>query len=180
MHALRLTLLSLSITTLAVTGLTACSSAPGSGPRASTQLQARSGSSVAGTVWFVTQGDGKVKVEARVSGLNPNQQHAFHVHEKGDCSAPDAMSAGGHFNPMGHPHGAPGQMRHAGDMPALQADASGTATATFTTDGMSVGTGSTDIVGKALIVHAKPDDYTTQPTGNAGGRIACGIITLAN
>lgn len=170
----------LSITVLAVLGLAACSTSPGAGGRASAQLQARSGSSVAGTVWFAAQGSGTVKVEARVSGLTPNQQHAFHVHEKGDCSAPDGMSAGGHFNPMGHPHGAPGQMRHAGDMPSLQADASGSATASFTLDGISVGTGPADVVGKALIVHAQPDDYKTQPTGNAGGRIACGIIALAN
>lgn len=159
--------------------LSACSTPSPMSPSATAPLQARSGSNVAGSVSFKPQGGGMVRVEARVSGLTPNQEHAFHVHEKGDCSAPDAMSAGGHFNPMGHAHGAPGQMRHAGDMPALKADASGVANASFLIDGVTVGSGSTDVVGRSVIVHAKPDDYVTQPTGNAGGRIACGVIAAA-
>jgi Cu-Zn family superoxide dismutase len=103
--------------------------------------------------------------------------HGFHVHEKGDCSAPDGMSAGGHFNPTGKPHGNPASTdHHAGDMPALVADAAGNATLQTELAPMSVGGGVTDIVGKAVIVHKDADDYTTQPTGNSGARVACGVI----
>ena len=116
---------------------------------------------------------------ARVSGLTPNQAHGFHVHEKGDCSAPDATSAGGHFNPGGAPHGAPPARHHAGDMPSLMADAQGNAQASFTIDGNLAGDAASAFVGKAVIVHAMPDDYTTQPTGNSGARIACGVIRMS-
>src|SRR6266542_4452126 len=103
--------------------------------------------------------------------------HGFHVHEKGDCTAPDGMSAGGHFNPLGKPHGHyESAERHAGDMPSLVADASGNATLTVTLDTIKVGSGATDVVGKSVIVHKDPDDYKTQPTGNSGARVACGVI----
>jgi len=113
-----------------------------------------------------------------VTGLKPNGEHGFHVHEKGDCSSGDGMSTGGHFNPNGKAHGKPDADDHAGDMPALQSDANGNATANFELKGVSVGSGTTDLVGRGLIVHAAPDDYTTQPTGNSGARIACGVIKL--
>ncbi len=116
-------------------------------------------------------------VEAKVSGLTPGAEHGFHVHEKGDCGSGDGMSTGGHFNPLGHPHahfGTPD--RHAGDLPALTADASGTATLKIELDVITVTDGPTSVVGRGLIVHAQPDDYKTQPTGNAGARIACGVI----
>jgi Cu-Zn family superoxide dismutase len=87
------------------------------------------------------------------------------------------MSTGGHFNPTGKPHGPQDADHHVGDLPALKADANGRADARFHVTGVTVGSGVTDIVGKGLIVHAMPDDYRTQPTGNAGGRIACGVIT---
>jgi Cu-Zn family superoxide dismutase len=157
--------------------LAACSSMPGGAgaPGATAPLQAKSGSQVGGTILFSTQGTG-LRVVARVTGLKPGQEHGFHIHEKGDCSAPDAMSAGGHFNPTAQPHGPQGMPHHGGDMPALKADAAGNAEATFTVDGVSL-TGATDgVVGKAVVVHAMPDDYKTQPTGNSGGRIACGVI----
>lgn len=137
-------------------------------------LAAKSGSNAAGTVRFSQQGN-QVRVVASVSGLKPNQEHGFHVHEKGDCSSADGMSTGGHFNPMGHPHGPQGSQRHAGDMPSLKADASGRADATFVLDGVTL-LGDKGLMGKGVIVHAQPDDYTTQPTGNAGARIACGVI----
>ena len=158
-----------------VAGLAACA-APNTLPAASgvALLAAKSGSSVAGSVRFSQQGD-KVKVVASVSGLAPNQAHGFHVHEKGDCSSPDGMSTGGHFNPMGHPHGPQGGPRHGGDMPSLQADAAGKAKATFMLDGVAL-LGGQGLMGKGVIVHAQPDDYATQPTGNAGARIACGVI----
>ncbi|MDO9355418.1 MAG: superoxide dismutase family protein, partial [Solirubrobacteraceae bacterium] len=164
-----------------VTALAACSmpgSTSTSDPRAMAPLQAKSGSAVAGTIWFTQQADG-VRVVARVSGLTANREHGFHVHETGDCSAPDGMSAGGHFNPTAQPHGPQGAPHHGGDMPSLKADAMGNAEATFTLDGVAVGTGPTGLIGKGVIVHAQPDDYKTQPTGNAGGRIACGVIVAA-
>ena len=156
-----------------------CSTAPMSAaPRAVATLAAKSGSSVAGTVTFSQQGD-KVRVVASVSGLNPGQEHGFHVHEKGDCSSADGMSTGGHFNPMGQPHGPQNRPHHGGDMPSLKADASGKAEATFMLDGVALKGGDMGLLGKGVIVHVNPDDYVTQPTGNAGGRIACGVITAS-
>ena len=138
-------------------------------------LAPTAGNTAKGTVTF-TQKDGTVLVVARISGLAPGG-HGFHIHEKGDCSAPDAMSAGGHFNPAGKPHAHPSVAdRHTGDMPMLVADASGNATLTAELTLMRVGSGANDIVGKGVIVHKDPDDFTTQPTGNSGARVACGII----
>src|SRR6185436_3101191 len=115
-----------------------------------------------------------VQMNVRLSGLKPGQLHGFHVHEKGDCSAPDGSSAGAHLNPAAAPHGMPDadHAHHAGDLPALQSDASGRADATVEVKGNLLGAGAADFVGKALIVHAQPDDYQTQPTGNSGARIA--------
>jgi len=133
------------------------------------------GNTAKGTVTFTQKGD-KVSVTAHLSGLSPGS-HGIHVHEKGDCSAPDAMSAGGHFNPAGKPHGAPdAPEHHAGDMPMLQADATGNASLTAELTGMSVGGGPADIVGKSIVVHKDADDYKTQPAGNSGPRVGCGAI----
>lgn len=149
--------------------------APG-GARAEAALAPTAGSSTAGSVRFVQRGD-RTLVEARVSGLAPGSEHGFHVHEKGDCSAPDAMSAGGHFNPGGQPHGAPGAAaRHAGDLPALVADAQGVATVRFDSELLGVASGTASVVGRSVIVHRDPDDYRTQPTGNSGARLACGVV----
>jgi len=154
---------------------TGCSSMPGAGPSATAELSPTQGNTARGSVTFTQSGD-RVKIVASLSGL-PAGAHGFHVHEKGDCSAADAMSAGGHFNPSGKPHGhyESGE-RHAGDMPSIVADASGNATLTVTLDAMAVGAGAADIVGKSVIVHKDPDDYKTQPTGNSGARLACGVI----
>jgi len=144
--------------------------------KATAQLQPTKGSTVTGTAIF-TQRGGKVLVEVKVSGLAPGAEHGFHIHEKGDCSSGDGMSAGGHFNPLSKPHAhfsTPD--RHAGDMPALKADASGNASVAVELDVITVVDGPTGIVGRGLIVHAQPDDYKTQPTGNAGARLACGVI----
>jgi Cu-Zn family superoxide dismutase len=152
---------------------------PGNGPSANATLAPTRGSSTAGTVRFVQKGD-RVEVSGEIHGLKPNSEHAFHVHEKGDCSSGDGMSAGGHFNPAGQPHGrydAP--MHHVGDLPSLQADASGNVKFKFESPSIRVGSGPDDIVGKGLIVHRDPDDYVTQPTGNAGPRLACAVITPA-
>ena len=145
---------------------------------ASAQLMPTQGNSTSGTVWFTQQGL-RVDVRVQVSGLTPNQEHGFHVHEKGDCSSRDGMSAGGHFDPGGRPHGPQNAPHHGGDMPSLKADAAGNAQATFQIESVSVGTGIDGLVGRAVIVHAKPDDYTTQPTGNSGARIACGVIAAS-
>jgi Cu-Zn family superoxide dismutase len=164
---------------LAACGMMQQAGAPGGmdGARAIAALEPTKGNTTSGTVTFTQQG-GKVLVNARVSGLKPNAEHGFHVHEKGDCSSGDGNSAGGHFNPDGKPHGHGGGTgpHHAGDMPNLKADAAGNASASFSLSTISVGGGTTDVVGRGLIVHAYPDDYRTQPTGNAGARLACAVI----
>jgi Cu-Zn family superoxide dismutase len=138
-------------------------------------LAPSAGNNVAGTVVFVQEGR-QLFVIAEVTGLKPGA-HGFHVHEKGDCSAPDFSSAGGHFNPGSQPHGDPtAGAHHAGDMPVLVADASGKATARAELRTMSIDGSANDIVGKAVVVHADPDDFRTQPAGNSGARIACGVI----
>jgi Cu-Zn family superoxide dismutase len=138
-------------------------------------LAPSAGNNVAGNVVFVQEGR-KLFVIAEVTGLKPGA-HGFHVHEKGDCSAPDFSSAGGHFNPGSQPHGDPtAGAHHAGDMPVLVADASGKATARAELRTMSIDGSANDIVGKAVVVHADPDDFRTQPAGNSGARIACGVI----
>ncbi|WP_454722604.1 MULTISPECIES: superoxide dismutase family protein [Cupriavidus] len=156
--------------------LAGCSSMGIGGDSAVARLDAKSGTATQGTVTFTQRGD-RVLVTADVSGLPPNTEHGFHVHEKGDCSSPDAMSAGGHFNPTGKPHGSMSMPdHHAGDINNLRADASGRAQASFELSGVTVAPGPTSVVGHAVVVHKDPDDYRTQPTGNSGGRVACGVI----
>jgi len=140
-------------------------------------LQPTQGNQTAGELRF-TPGNGRVDVTGTVTGLPPGGTHGFHVHENGDCSAPDASSAGGHFNPAGSAHGRVGHGdHHAGDSDNISAGADGTAQVVGWLEGVTLGDGAvTDIVGKAVIVHKDPDDYTTQPTGNAGDRLACGVI----
>ncbi len=145
------------------------------GPAAEAILNPTSGNKVSGSVKF-TQKDDAVWLNAKVSGLTPGA-HGFHIHDKGDCSAPDGTSAGGHFNPTAKPHGHPDHGdHHAGDMPALEADAAGNASLSSELHGVTLGEGANSIVGRGLIVHAAADDYTTQPTGNSGARLACGVI----
>lgn len=163
----------LCLTPIAV--LMGCTMVAAQGPAAVATLEATKGNSAGGTVTFTQKGD-KVTVTTKVTGLTPGQ-HGFHIHEKGDCSSGDGMSAGGHFNPFGKPHGNPSAAdHHAGDMSALGADASGNASLTADMDAVTIGSGIGDIVGKAVIVHKDPDDYKTQPTGNSGARVACGVI----
>jgi len=145
------------------------------GAVAQARLQPTQGSSVQGMVRFTTQKDGSVRVQGSVQGLAPNTEHGFHVHEKGDCSAPDGTSAGGHFNPNNVPHARHGS-GHAGDLPSLRADGTGTASFDFSSRSITVGQGPTNVVGRGVIVHKDADDYTTQPTGNAGARLACGVV----
>lgn len=152
----------------------AAASARESAPLAVAVMAPSSGSNVRGTVNFIQDKD-KVRVEAIINGLSPGK-HGFHIHEKGDCSAPDASSAGGHFNPTGMPHGGPDhEKRHVGDFGNLEADSSGQAKYSQTFADLKFD-GATSILGKAVIVHEKADDLKTQPTGDAGGRVACGVI----
>jgi Cu-Zn family superoxide dismutase len=147
---------------------------------ATAALTATQGNAVTGELRFEAT-DGGVHITGQVSGLKPDTEHGFHVHEKGDCSAPDAKSAGDHFNPTSSAHGrVSAPVHHAGDTDNIVADATGVATVDTRLQGATVGDGApTDVVGKGVIVHADPDDYTTQPTGNAGARLACGVIAAA-
>lgn len=145
-------------------------------PSATATLAPTTGNSVGGTVNF-TQKSGYVLVEARVTGLKPNSTHGFHVHEKGNCSG-DASGAGGHFNPAGGQHGSyDSPMRHGGDLGNLKADASGVAEARIEVGGISLGTDASSIIGRAVLVHGGPDDLQSQPAGNSGPRIGCGLIS---
>ena len=152
-----------------------CASMGMSKPTAVASLEPTKGNSAKGSVSFTQEGD-VVHVNANLSGLKPGGEHGFHIHEKGDCSSGDGMSTGGHFNPAGHSHGPQSGEHHAGDMPSLTADSYGNAKASFDLKGLSIGAGASDIVGRGLIVHRDPDDLKTQPTGNAGPRIACAVI----
>jgi Cu-Zn family superoxide dismutase len=132
-----------------------------------------------GVVRFTQEGE-SVKVVADIEGLMPGQKHAFHIHQFGDCSSPDGMSAGGHYNPEGHQHGLPeSENRHAGDLGSVQADEQGKAHYEITVTNISIMGAKNPIVGRGVIVHAKADDGS-QPVGNAGGRIACGVIGVAS
>jgi Cu-Zn family superoxide dismutase len=140
-------------------------------------LESRSGSTVKGEAQFVEE-NGEVSMEVKLTGLTPGV-HAIHIHEKADCSAADAASAGGHWNPTFKKHGKwTDAEHHKGDIGNFTANTDGEATVLFKTDEWCIGCGDTtkDILGKGLIVHEKADDYTTQPTGNAGGRVACSAI----
>ena len=146
------------------------------GEKATAKLEPTKGSNVRGTVNFEQSGS-KVRVSANISGLRPNGEFGFHIHEAGDCSSGDGMSAKGHFNPYGKPHGQHSSPeRHAGDMPSLKSDANGNANVSFDLDVITVASGPASVVGRGLIVHVQPDDFKTQPTGNAGARSACGVI----
>jgi len=134
--------------------------------------------SESGTVTFTEVADG-VQVHAEITGLTPGN-HGFHVHEFGDCTAEDGSSAGGHFNPTNQPHGGPdADARHVGDMGNIEADASGTAKLDYLDHSMSLSNDDRSIIGRSVVVHAKADDLKSQPAGDSGARIACGVIGRA-
>jgi Cu-Zn family superoxide dismutase len=142
-------------------------------------LRTTKGNQAAGWVRFDAV-EGGVRVTAVVEGLSPNGTHAFHLHEFGDMRSDDGTSAGGHYNPGGHPHAGPdAAARHAGDFGNLQADANGRATYDRTFTDLCVEGGPNPAMGRAVVVHAKADDFVTQPTGNAGARIAYGVVGVA-
>jgi len=158
---------------LSVIILTVAAGARAQGP--SVTLKPTQGSIVNGTVSVATMGTG-VHFTGTVTGLTPGK-HGFHLHEIGDCSAPDATSAGGHFNPDKKAHGDPkAPEHHAGDLGNIEVDSSGTAKVSIHGAGLTLASGANSVMGKAIIVHAAEDDLKTQPTGNAGARLACGVI----
>ena len=161
--------------------LIALAQTPAAKPSASSKAIAviypsKSGSAdVRGTVTFTPVADG-VQVHAELTGLTPGK-HGFHIHEFGDCSAADASSAGAHFNPTNQPHAGPdAAARHEGDMGNVEADASGNAKLDYVDHQISLANDAKSAIGRSVVVHAKPDDLKTQPSGDAGGRVACGVI----
>ena len=145
--------------------------------KATVKLAPTANQTARGEVTFTAESGG-VHVVGSFSGLVYGE-HGFHVHEKGDCSAPDGTSAGGHFNPATQPHAArEATARHVGDLGNLKADPYGLARVDFVDKTLSL-SGPNSIIGKAVIIHEKADDFATQPTGNAGARQACGVIEAA-
>ena len=166
-------------------GTTSASAAAPAAPAVSTakaatvNLASASGSLVSGKLSVMPMGDG-VHLRGEIGGLGANATHAIHIHEKGDCSAADASSAGGHFNPSGSPHGrVSSSVHHGGDMDNIVSNAEGVAKVDVHASGVTLGGGAAnDVAGKAVVVHVAPDDYTSQPAGNAGARVACGVINV--
>lgn len=168
--------LGLSVGTLGIVLLAAgcCTDRPDNTVVAMAVLSSASGSAAGGTVNFIRYKN-QIRVEANFGGLSPGL-HGFHIHETGDCSKPDATSAGGHFNPAGGHHAGPTDHdRHLGDLGNLEADTNGNAYYSRTFSDLTI-EGERSILGKAVIVHAKADDFKTQPSGDSGDRISCGII----
>jgi Cu-Zn family superoxide dismutase len=168
-----------SIVLLAVAALAAgCANMSLRSPTAVATLSPTKGHKVAGTVNFTQRGD-KVMVEARVTGLTPGL-HGFHIHERGNCTAPDGSSAGPHFNPGASAHGGTEGPRHGGDLGNVTANADGIAEYRVEVSGISLGSGDDSIIGRSVIVHEKADDLRSQPAGNAGARLACGLISKSS
>jgi Cu-Zn family superoxide dismutase len=144
--------------------------------KAQTTLEARSGSKVTGKAVFTELPSGGVKVEVWIENAAPGT-HGIHLHEKGDCSAPDASSAGPHFNPSGNPHAGPADAsHHNGDWGNMTIGADGKGRLELTSDMLTVKPGPNSVVGKAVVFHEKADDLKSQPSGDAGGRLACGVV----
>lgn len=161
--------------------LSACASSPPPNRLATATMYPTYGGTVSGKVRFVPQADSNLLVMGEINGLVPYSEHGFHVHEKGDCSGNASMglSTGGHFNPEGRPHGRYADTRyHAGDLPVLQADANGVARFSFSSNHLSIGSGPHDILGRSLVLHRDMDDLQSQPSGNSGPAIACGVVML--
>lgn len=144
---------------------------------ATATISGASGSNVTGTATFTQRDEGEVHLMLRVENV-PAGEHAVHLHEKGDCSAADATSAGAHWNPTNEEHGRRGEGSfHSGDIENMTVGDDGIGTVDMNVEGWSIGGGDgSDILNKAIIIHADPDDFTSQPSGAAGARIACGVI----
>jgi Cu-Zn family superoxide dismutase len=157
-------------------GFAAAKGKPTKAPEHKGEIEAKSGSTIKGT-WEFTQKGKEVTLTVKVTGA-PEGEHAVHLHETGDCSDPDAKKAGGHWNPMADMHGAwAKEHHHLGDVGNMKVGKDGKGEITLTTDKWTIGTGEkNDVLGHAIVVHEKIDDFTTQPTGNAGSRIGCAVI----
>src|SRR5215471_1729719 len=167
-------LISSSAAALAFFGYVTASAADG--PTAKAMIESKSGSTVTGTATFTELATGGVKVHVHIEHAPPGT-HGLHIHEKGDCSDAEAKNAGGHFNPGNMPHAGPQEMkRHAGDLGNIEIKPDGTGDLDITSDMITVKEGTNSVVGRAVVFHEKADDLTTQPTGNAGGRLGCGVI----
>ncbi|MEO8431566.1 MAG: superoxide dismutase family protein [Acidobacteriota bacterium] len=152
------------------------SAAAAGGMEARATIESKSGSTVQGTAVFSELGSGGVRVRVHIENAPPGT-HGLHLHEKGDCSDPEAKSAGGHFNPGQMPHAGPmAEKRHAGDLGNIEIGADGKGDLDVRSDLLTVKPGPNSVVGRAVVFHEKADDLTTQPTGNAGGRLGCGVI----
>ena len=180
MHSFQTPLIALTV--LSFTGVAVLAQTPE--PKSPAPLKAiavlhpTAGNNVGGTVTFTEVADG-VQVQAEITGLSPGK-HGFHVHEFGDCSAPDLASAGAHFNPTNKPHAGPDAAeRHVGDMGNVEADASGAAKLNYVDHEISLTNDQRSVIGRSVIVHAKADDLKSQPAGDSGARIACGVIGRA-
>ncbi len=146
-------------------------------PSAMAVLSPTQGSSVHGAVTFVRTG-GVALVNVNMMGFKPNSTHGLHIHDSGDCTARDASSAGGHYNPTSSAHGGlEGSSRHTGDLGNVVADSKGEIYASFKVGDVAFGTGQDSIIGRGLVVHADQDDLKSQPAGNSGAPVACGLIT---
>ena len=160
-----------------LTGILACASSTPD-PTALAIIESRSDSKVTGKVIFTQNSSGQTKAEVWISNATPGM-HGLHIHEKGDCSAPDAASAGGHFNAAGNPHAAPtDKAHHNGDFGNIEIGADGKGHMVITSDMLTVTDGPNCVVGKSVIFHEKADDLKTQPTGAAGARYGCGVVVL--
>ncbi len=149
---------------------------PDAPPQAKATIESKSGSKVTGRAVFTELPSGGVKAEVWIENATPGT-HGLHIHEKGDCSAPDAASAGGHFNPAGNPHASPSDAaHHNGDFGNIEIGADGKGHLEITSNMLTVKPGPNSVVGKSIVFHEKADDLKTQPTGNAGGRFGCGVI----
>lgn len=148
--------------------------------RARAELQGAPDSGVSGNV-EATEEAGGVRLVAEVSGVAESGPHGFHVHQVGSCEPPDFTSAGDHFDPTGAPHACPPTTpRHAGDLGNLEVEEGGSGRLELSTDLLTVSPGPSSLVGKAIILHAGADDCTTQPSGDSGDRLACGVFEQAD
>lgn len=162
----------ISISLLVLTGCATVATGPAA---VATLTPTTAGQTASGTVDFREMADGSVEVTVRLTGVPPGV-HGFHVHENGSC-ADAGNAAGGHFNPGGNPHGAPSDpAHHAGDFGNVTADPQGVVNSVFTTRSVTVSPGPRSVVGRAVVLHANPDDLQSQPSGDAGARISCGVV----
>jgi len=146
--------------------------------RAVAEIRGYSPNNVHGTIEFTPNGTKGLRIQGNIKGLLPDHSYGIHLHENGNCSSPDAV--GPHFDPgLSNQHGRPGQSpgaSHAGDLPNLETGNDGSAKLDYTTNALGVEGSDFSVIGRSIVVHAFPDDYTTQPSGNAGEPIACGVI----